>query len=314
MKPVVFLGDPHLSDRQILTRFDDTAVVCLEKFEWVLDYALGIGADILCTGDVFTHTLYSNKTRHRVKRALRRFGESGGIFASCGGNHSGDVEGTDISTTPYRELGQFCFDGYMRYLGSLEGSFYDYRFEGGGVIVGYSAYEAGVKSRPEDDVVGVVCHHWIQDAFGDSLVVYPDDLKRIFPGLQFVVAGHDHAFHEPYVSRDGVLVVRPGSMMRTDAGKSSRRIPGLAVWYGGDRWEYVPVACARQYDEVFYSEKRKVDAESAGAIYQFVRRMQQSGDVVLDVNSVVQAQYDVVPEPDRGFIRDDLVSNGFSVA
>jgi hypothetical protein len=152
------------------------------------------------------------------------------------------------------------------------------------------------------------------DAFGDSLVVYPDEMKKVFPALKFIVAGHDHAFHEPYVSRDGVLVVRPGSMMRTDAGESSKRIPKVVVWdVDKDQWDYVEIACSRPYSEVFYAERREVEAESAGALDRFVQQMKQNVDVVLDVNGVVRSQFELVPVEDKPLIRDDLVLNGFVV-
>jgi hypothetical protein len=315
MKPIVFLGDPHLSDRQIQTRVDDSTETCLEKFNWVLRYANSLAADVLCTGDVFSHSLYSNRTRHGIKQMLRWFQSEGGAFYSCGGNHSGDVGGTDITTTVFRELGQFCYDGYIKYLGNYDGYFHNYVLPSGEVIAGYSAYSSGLESLPaRDSVVGLVCHHWIMDAFGDTLVVYPDEMKKIFPRLKLIVAGHDHAFHEPYTSRDGVLVVRPGSMMRTDAGVSSKRIPEVAVWDpDADLWEYVEIACARPYEEVFYAERRQVEAESASAIDRFVQRMKQNVDVVLDVNSVVRSQFELVPVGDKPLIRDDLVSNGFVV-
>jgi hypothetical protein len=186
---------------------------------------------------------------------------------------------------------------------------------GGVLVAGYPAYSSGFDDFPhKGGVVGLVCHHWIMDAFGDSLVVYPDDMKKVFPNLKFIVAGHDHAAHEPYVSRDGVFVVRPGSMMRTDAGESSRRIPRIAVWDSGlDKWGYVDIACARPYDEVFYSERRRVEAESASALDRFVRQMQKNVDVVLDVNGVVRSQFELVPAEDKSLIRDDLVLIGFVV-
>jgi hypothetical protein len=317
-RPIVFLGDPHLSDRQIQTRVDDSTETCLKKLIWVLEFARSLSADVICTGDVFSHTLYGNRFRHEVKVALREFNSKGFGFYSCGGNHPGDVDGKDAGTTLYRELGQFCFDGYINYLGKLGGKFQDYRLSTGGVIVGLSAYSSLDEiACPPGDVVGMICHHWIMDAFGDSLVVYPDDVKKAFPNLKFIVAGHDHAFHEPYVSRDGVLVVRPGSMMRTDAGPSSNRIPRVVVWKpeldGVGAWSYVDIACARPYDEVFYVERRAVEAESAGAISKFVQQMKQNVDVVLDVSSVVRSQFELVPAEDKSLIRGDLIANGFVV-
>jgi hypothetical protein len=317
-RPIVFLGDPHLSDRQIQTRVDDTTETCLEKFKWVLSFAASQGADILCTGDVFSHTLYGNRFRHELKVALREFNSTGCAFYSCGGNHPGDVDGKDVETTIFRELGQFCFDGYINFLGQLGGRFQSYQLASGGVVVGFSAYSSlDAITCPPETVVGMVCHHWIMDAFGDSLVVYPDDLKKTFPNLKFIVAGHDHAFHEPYVSRDGVLVVRPGSMMRTDAGASSNRIPKVAVCKPEPgtvgAWTLVEVKCARPYEEVFYVERRAIEAGSADAIGRFVRQMKQNVDVVLDVNSVVQSQFELVPVEDKSLIRGDLVANGFVV-
>jgi hypothetical protein len=313
MNPIVFLGDPHLSDRQIQSRVDNTTETCLAKFEWVLNYASSIGADIICTGDVFTHTLYSNKTRFRLKMMLKDFHSKGLWFVSCAGNHPGDIEGTDVSTVPFREFGQFCLDGYMNLLSKDAPYWFKH---GAGAIVGYSAYHdfPVVSGERCNTVSGMVCHHWIQDAFGDSLVVYPDDVKKEFPNLKFIVAGHDHAYHDPYYSRDGVLVVRPGSMMRTDAGKSSRRIPCVAVWRpDSDWWDYVPISCSRPYEEVFYSERRDIDASSANAVDRFVRQMERNVSVVLDVDSVVRSQYELVPAEDKGFIKADLVSSGFII-
>jgi hypothetical protein len=317
-KPIVFLGDPHLSDRQIQTRVDDTTETCIEKFRWVLGYAASIGADVICTGDVFSHTLYGNLFRYEVKAVLRKFNSLGFGFYSCGGNHPGDVDGKNVETTIYRELGQFCYDGYIKYLGELGGSFQCYTLPGGEAIVGFSAYSSldAIKCPPEK-VIGMVCHHWIMDAFGDSLVVYPDDMKKVFPNLKFIVAGHDHAFHEPYTSRDGVMVVRPGSMMRTDAGASSNRNPKVAVCKPEPgtvgAWTLVEVKCARPYGEVFYVEGRTVAAESAGAIGRFVQQMKQNVDVVLDVNSVVRSQFELVPAEDKSLIQGDLAANGFVV-
>jgi len=97
------LGDPHLSDRQISTRVDDTTETCLEKFEWVLNFAKKNGADIICTGDVFTHTLFNNRTRYRLKKAFQDFIWNGGTFFSCAGNHSGDVEDRNPDSVIYRE-------------------------------------------------------------------------------------------------------------------------------------------------------------------------------------------------------------------
>jgi hypothetical protein len=316
-KKIIFLGDAHLSDRQIKTRVDDTVETCLEKFAWVLGHAVNNNANIIHTGDFLPCMVFNSKFRYQVKMLLRKARESGVLFYSISGNH--DVSGADFSEFDYRELGQLCHDGYMSFLGPWMRSVQDYWLNNEcGVIRGYSAYSELSSGDYAGLVVGLVVHHWIQDAFNDPLVVYPDDMKTMFPNLKFIVAGHDHAFHEPYVSRDGVLVIRPGSMMRTDSGASSNRMPGFYVWdpessFGMDSWKYQEIACARPYSEVFYVERKAIDKESAGAIDAFVRQMNQNVDVVLDVNSVIKAQFDLLKDADKSFIRQDLVTNGFMV-
>jgi len=197
---ILFVGDLHLSDRQIATRVDNTTETCLEKLQWILNFASKHSADIIHTGDMFSHTLYSNTTRYRIKQMLRGFKEGTGLkFWSQAGNHSGDVEDRDFASVPFRELGQFVYDGYVNFLGSFGGQpnkdftyFFDNLDTKPFLIRGFSAYSELCTDHVEE-VYGLVCHHWIMDAFGDSLVVYPDDMKKIFPNLKFIVAGDDHA-------------------------------------------------------------------------------------------------------------------------
>jgi len=327
LSKILFVGDLHLSDRQITTRVDDTTETCLEKLQWILNLATKYSADIIHTGDMFTHTLYSNKTRLRIKQMIKEF-KAGTMnkFYSIAGNHSGDIEDRDAGSVIHRELGQFCFDGYVDFLGSFNGGFNDYGmfsdhpgFIGSFLIRGYSAYSE-LNTDHAEKVEGLVCHHWIMDAFNDSLVVYPDDMKKIFPNLRFIVAGHDHAYHEPYYSRDGVYVVRPGSVMRTDSGKSSDRIPSVELYTPSsytsntnDHWERIPIGCARPYSEVFYSEKKQANADSVSALDRFVRQMQECSGSVMDINTAIKELLYSIPVEDQVIIKEDLAKNGFVV-
>jgi hypothetical protein len=103
-------------------------------------------------------------------------------------------------------------------------------------------------------------------------------------------------------------------MMRTDNGKSSDRIPVVAVYdTESGLFEYVPIEVARPYDSVFYTEQKAVEAESFNAISKFVRRMQQGTGVVMDINSAIREQLALVPVADQAMIKADLVSQGFMV-
>ena len=317
MNKIVFIGDLHLSDRQITTRVDDSTETVLEKFEWILNYAFQQNANIICTGDMFTHTLYSNHTRYRIKKALKAYNSTGLSFWVISGNHSGDIEDRNPDSVLYRELGQFVLDGYVRFLGKFDEKGEDCILSlPDKVIRGYSAYSE-LYTGDAENVIGLVCHHWIMDAFGDSLVIYPDDMKKIFPNLQFIVAGHDHAVHQPYVSRDDVKVIRPGSVMRTDAGKSSQRIPCVVVCEFGEGhmvWETIPISISRPYEEVFYQEKRDVNKDSVNALDRFVQQIQEKGNVVMDLSSAVNEQLGLVPVADRDMIKQDLSANGFMIS
>jgi len=108
--------------------------------------------------------------------------------------------------------------------------------------------------------------------------------------------------------------------MRTDAGISSDRVPQVAVLrvedgggYPRFLWNEVPIACARPYAEVFYSEKRGINADSANALDRFVRQMQSQSGAVMDINSAISEQYTKVPAADRDMVKADLVSQGYAV-
>ena len=324
MRKIVMVGDLHLSERQIRSRVDDTANTCLEVLNWIVEFANKHGADIICTGDVFTSPIFGNRFRMRVKAALKGLR---GCFHVLAGNHSGDVEGEDFRTVCYTELGNFFQDGYFQPFGldpsnpdSGEVQLYElphYLKECEvAVVAGFNAYEKKpcIGNWSACRVVGLVTHHWVADAFEDTLVCYPDHMKAQFPNLQFMLCGHDHAFHEPYRSRDGVWVLRPGSVMRTDSGQSSNRIPCVYLWdpaKGMDGFALHPITVCRPYEEVFHTEIKAVDRESANAVSRFVALMQSQAGKVMDVDSVVQAMYASVPEADKPFIQKDLISNGF---
>jgi len=113
-------------------------------------------------------------------------------------------------------------------------------------------------------------------------------------------------------------VVRPGSVMRTDSGKSSNRIPSVELYtpsldegLSNDSWQRIPIGCARPYKEVFYSEKKQADAESANAIERFIKQMQNCSGSVMDIDSVIKEQLKLVPVEDQGMVKTDLVSQGF---
>jgi hypothetical protein len=312
-KPIIFLGDPHVSDRQILTRVDSTPETCLVKLHWVLGVASTCGADILCTGDFFSHLLMGSEFRFAVKRMLRDAKDSGVAIWSVSGNHPGDVYDRQLSTLPSRELGQFIYDGYIDYLGCFMGR-YSYYDTGEGLIAGFPAYSAApqVEDDKLDQIIGLVCHHWVaNEAFKDSLVVYPHQMKELFPSLRFMVSGHDHGYYGT-IAFEGVQVIRPGSMMRTDSGVGSDRIPCVA-YMDTSGVSYKQITIAHPYSSVFFVEGKGIEKESSGALDRFVALMQTGVKSSLDISDVVRDQYAVVPAESKPVVKADLVSNGFMV-
>jgi calcineurin-like phosphoesterase family protein len=135
---IVFLGDAHLSDKQISTRVDDSAQTALQKLEWVVDYAIRNKAPIIHTGDLTSGQLLTNAYRVRVREILGRRGLD---FWSIAGNH--DEKENKYASVWEREYGLFHMDGYVRHLydGDL-GSVFNLgstRIPGSTRILGYSA-------------------------------------------------------------------------------------------------------------------------------------------------------------------------------
>jgi DNA repair exonuclease SbcCD nuclease subunit len=303
----VFLGDVHLSDKQIMTRVDNTAETVLSKLNWVVDFAIKNNADIIHTGDLTTGQLLTNRYRIAVRRVLGKLMNAGRKFYSISGNH--DASGGVYESIWDREYGLLNMDGYLDHLDNIHIQW------GNGYIVGMSAYNYSFPYNIEESVFGVVVHAFVQDAFGDTLVVYPDDLKKRFPNLQFLLCGHEHQAYSTFQSRDGVQVIRPGSLMRTDSGKSSNRVPRIGLWDTDGAFEYVdlPSEVARPYEEVFYMEKKSLQDDAKNALSRFITQLQTSGQTVMDIGSAVKAQLETVPEGDKAFIREDLASQGFLI-
>jgi len=187
----IILGDCHLSDKQIMTRVDSSAETALRKLSWVVDYALVNNAVILHTGDFTTGQLLTNRYRIAVRDILKKLKTTRGanaFFCSISGNH--DASGEVYSTIWEREYGLFVMDGYINHLDTKP--VYGGSFAIGGISAYHDLDEVLNSSETYQHVEVLLVHAFIQDAFGDTLVVYPDDLKKKFPDLKYLIAGHDH--------------------------------------------------------------------------------------------------------------------------
>lgn len=304
---ILFTGDLHLSDRQIKTRIDNSREVSLEKLKWVLDFAVSQQCKaVVFPGDNFSTPVLSKMYLFDLKNLLRSYHDKLNILIITG-NHTGDISDANYHTFKHKDSGQLVLDGYWNLLE-------DFVIGDNKVLRGYSAYQTLDESNPET-VVGLVCHHFVGDAFNDKLVVYPDKLKEKFPNLEFLVAGHDHGEYPISTSVKGVQVVRPGSLMRVSSATQNRRIPKVALLgiEGGQfSFQYYPVTVAKPFEQCFAEEVKEIETDFKNSLQSFMRSVQAEVSVKSGIHEIIESKLSTVKEPAlKELIRTDLNNNGF---
>jgi DNA repair exonuclease SbcCD nuclease subunit len=197
---VICVGDMHLSSKSVKVRIDDTALTGLNKLDWIYQFAKLNGISVVIqTGDFFNTAGQPAAYINKVIDIVSEYARQGVIMYAIGGNH--DIVNGVYDNLWSSALGILLKSGVVRYLGDLALALEN------GLVRGYSSYQE-LNEDSAEKVVGLVCHHWISQAFGDTLVVYVNELKNKFKNLEWVLAGHAHAEFTDYLSSEGVRVIR----------------------------------------------------------------------------------------------------------
>lgn len=290
----IFVGDPHFSDVGVSSRLDDYMETSLDKLRFLVDLAQKLKAHLVFAGDTFQQNLYNAYYRSQIRHLM-----SQAFCITVIGNHNGDTIRSNYSTWKEREVGDFIASGVLMHIDSFR--------EANPNFLGLNAYQYKPEDLPgkilkADSVQYIFAHSFI-DVSSDELSFSSQALKRAFPNLKTIFAGHDHQRYEP-ITYGGVTILRPGSMMRTSSKEDSKRIPSVYFYdTDTDQYEEISIACAKPYDMVFKVEAKIVAADAERQVDTFISSV--SG-MKSEESSVSKVVLDMVSQLEDSELKKDI--------
>lgn len=308
---ILFVGDVHASSTDIKTRSDKSSETVLEKLEWVCLLAVKSGySSVVFTGDFISGNNLSTSYLLRLI-ALKKYNLK---MYTITGNH--ECLGDDYSSIPKSQISLLFESGLLSPLEYLSTSM--------GSVVGYNAYETEEEfvkkiSNVPKPITGLVVHHFLSELTPGqgSLYLSVKRLKDILPDLRYIVAGHDHT---SYANTDvsGVLVLRPGSLLRTSSIITSNRDirvcgfrddTSLSV---SDNFIDIVYNHALDYNSVFNKETDMIDKFAFDSISSLVAKFESSRAISVDPTTIFMSVLNSVKnEYSRDIIKADLKEHGF---
>lgn len=306
MKPFIFIGDPHFSSRGPSTRLGDYVSDTFNKLDQIKDYALNNGISlIVLSGDILTTSDNSTEFINSLISYFLDLKQLGVRVVSIVGNHDSSL--TTLENYKRRQAGTLFGSNCIEKLD------WDSEYR----ILGYSAYQdfSTLESFPEKDKVEyVVIHHFLCETFGDKLVAQPAVLKSIFPNLKAVLAGHDHQFYGSVIV-NGVLTVRPGSLLRQNSNKmENNRVPCFSVISDTDV-QFIPLQC-QPFNIIFPTEIKDSLKESSQELEKFLDKFNRNYSGSVGVESFVSDVFNKLDKSDPEFLsylRQEIMDAGFSL-
>ena len=203
MNNIIFVGDLHLSSRTPLSRIDNYGNTVLKKLKSLLDLAVKRNADtIIFTGDFFDSYYEPISYMNKVVEVLTEFKDKNIQILSLIGNHD----------LPYNNMEYFDSTPLSLLLKSKLVNKLDYISNDHIEIFGlhFSELERLNTFSPLPGKTSILVMHYAFNNTVPGESINEDDLDK----FNMVVPGHDHMFYEPYISKDDILVLRPGSFTR----------------------------------------------------------------------------------------------------
>lgn len=302
MSVQIYVGDVHGSSHQYGTRLDNSTETFFEKLKYVLDKAKELSAPVIFTGDFLDN---NNNSKTFLLRLLRLLKYSGVDCYTIGGNH--EMRGTSFESYLDSQI-QFLFEaGALKFLDSNSK---DLEVPGG-LIRGFSAYST-LNTDNAGSVIGLVVHHFLVDSFDDTLVCYPSQMKKIFPNLKFIVAGHDHSYYPVSYTPEGVALIRPGSLMRISSDKANNRKPLYVEYHLEEQQVYYREVPAKKYSELFDLTSKQEKKEVQSAVDRFILDMKSQTRTGVDLAGIFRSRLNSIDNPQyKEYIHQDLIEHGF---
>lgn len=273
LKGLLFIGDPHVENRQPGFRKDDYPNVILDKIKWCLGYAAENSLLPVLLGDLFEKPREnSNWMIGQLMEILYGTGAIG-IY----GNH----DCADPSLTDQDSLALLIKSDCLRLINANKP--WKGELNGWPVVIGGSSYREAVPKRydveltsdgmlfPEKPLVFWITHHDIHVPGYDGGRLRPREIENV----QLLVNGHIHRRLEPVV-RGETTWMTPGNISRRSRSDANRaHVPSvlqLDVADGAFKTHYVTIP-HQPFDQVFHEAVQAVDV--AGEASSFISGLKE---------------------------------------
>ena len=309
MSKGMLVGDPHLTESQIVSRRDSTRITSLNKLRQVVNIAIREKVLwVLFLGDLFHLTIQTKTFQRDVIKILAALREAG-----ITGNHVGDTVYKQHESYKDKDIGLLQEAGLLNVVDTFD--------TGVGLCACYHAYtslaDLAKRIGPEDSqkVTQIAIHHHLQPMFNDTLVVTLEDIRQFFPSVSTVWQGHDHSEFYQEVAR-GIHVCRPGSLLRTDSSASSNRIPRIIIFSPLDPdsiWIKEVRLDAEPYEKVFNLDAKVDRANYAEELDGYMSIIGQAKQEHLNLEDYIFEVVDHIQDKSlRSFMYTDLESLGIT--
>jgi DNA repair exonuclease SbcCD nuclease subunit len=300
----MFIGDMHLSYKNIRSRLDKSSETGLNKLEWCLLKARELHIKhIIQSGDFFHIPNQSVEYVNRLIYLIKSFSEIT-LHVISGNGH--DTYGAVFEEYKRGALGTLVSSGVVHLLGDLS-------LDNGSFVRGISSYQ-DLNLFDSDKVVGLICHHWLEEFehFDDGLVLSVAQLKSVFPNLSFIFEGHIHSHHSEECLY-GVKIFRPGSLLRVSSSFENDRVPCVGFYETSTKnYSEVSVDIARNFKDIFSTEVKTIRKDTKSFIKQFIDNLSVKQSSLCTSQDLIVKKLNQVTDVNlKQYLIKDLKSNGF---
>lgn len=267
MNRIGFVLDPHLSSHNPSGRSDYYATACLDKLCQVMSLATDRQWDALAiAGDMFNISSAARWFENDVIRIL--MGSPCPVYAIAG-NH--DLKARRVNAIREIILGSLFESGVVRNLAEMPIAV------PGLAVNGMHFYSEPSEHLPKakEQNSWLVCHQYLGGESGLETLSY-DEIKAA--GYVGVIAGHEHA-DLGIQDKDGLKVVRCGSLLRKENAEFNYRIPRVAELGTGNTVRLFDIQAASS-EEIFIAKRKGIEAEEvfdSERMKEFARNLESGG-------------------------------------
>lgn len=209
---VAFIGDAHIRPNPPRSRKDDYYQSLLTKIE-----SLAETNDILFfLGDFFDKPQVDTKTLYSLIEFFTRLKERGARLFTIVGNH--DIFNYNETTLTKSTIGILSWFGLVQVFDSVKVN---------GIRIDRLplTYRASIQQNPIPDEPSILLgHYYFEYEFDKQFSLTAEMVKDI--RYDYLILGHDHECHEPRQVSEHMVLLRPGSLARTNAlGSQLSRTP-----------------------------------------------------------------------------------------